>query len=347
MNLLMVPRLLARWRAPKSAAYRVAFRRPDSMAPQGSSKTTPAGFTLVELLVVIAIVGLLIAMLLPAIQSARMAARRATCQSNMRQVGIALHMHHDAQGRLPAGWQTADGDPEGEPGWGWASKILPFVEQSVVYKQIDFRKPILADMHDRVRVTTVPVFRCPSDTGELVFVLGEADHDHHHDEDEEEEGHEDEGHDHGVDDESHPALAEMAGANYVGVFGDEEIEHEPDAGTGVFFHNSAVRFREIRDGTSQTVIVGERSSRLGHSLWAGAVPGSSAAMARVVGTADHTPNHPSSHFDDFGSYHPGGTHFVFGDGAVRFISEEIDLEVYQALTTRAGGDSVSRFFAEQ
>ena len=103
------------------------------------------------------------------------------------------------------------------------------------------------------------------------------------------------------------------------------------AGTGVAFHN-------ILDGTSHTVMIGERHAKYGCSTWAGVVAGSKAQRVRNVGVGDHTPNNPEHHFDDFTSQHPAGVHFVFGDASVRRLNDSIDESVYQALCTRQGGE---------
>ena len=103
------------------------------------------------------------------------------------------------------------------------------------------------------------------------------------------------------------------------------------AGTGVAFHN-------ILDGTSHTVMIGERHAKYGCSTWAGVVAGSKAQRVRNVGVGDHTPNNPEHHFDDFTSQHPAGVHFVFGDASVRRLNDSIDESVYQSLCTRQGGE---------
>jgi len=105
------------------------------------------------------------------------------------------------------------------------------------------------------------------------------------------------------------------------------------------------------DGSSSTIIVGERGSRqvvpAGAtevlSTWIGVIPEGEETFERILGSADHTPNHPSGHLEDFSSYHTGGAQFVLGDGSVRFISENIDLGVYRGLATRRGGEVVSDF----
>ena len=116
------------------------------------------------------------------------------------------------------------------------------------------------------------------------------------------------------------------------------MEANPRTGDGTFFQNSSVRFADVRDGLSNTLLVGERCSRLGGATWVGAVPGAGHAMARVVGRAGSVPNHVLNDFADFSSYHPFGANFVLGDGAARLISDEVDLAVYRALATRSGGE---------
>ena len=135
------------------------------------------GFTLVELLVVIAIIGVLIALLLPAVQASREASRRASCSNNLKQIGLALHMHHDTYKRLPAGWRGRDpgnGEPHwfGLPGWGWAAYTLPCLEQTAVYENlVHLDLPITDPANDDARVTPIKTFRCPTDVGERTFDL--------------------------------------------------------------------------------------------------------------------------------------------------------------------------------
>ena len=302
------------------------------------------GFTLVELLVVIAIIGVLIAMLLPAIQAAREAARRASCKNNLRQIGIALHGYHDVWHMLPPGWlaydeATGEPQPEGEPGWGWAARILPFIEEGAVSETlIDLDLPITHADNELARLTVLDVMRCPSDDPPNVFGLM-AEHGDDEDDDASSamfsaEAH---GHDDGF-------LVELAGSNYVGVFGTFDIEHDPAEGNGLFYHHSRIPFRMIADGLSTTFMVGERSSHLGFSTWVGVVAEAEEAMDRVLGVCERTPNANPAEYDEegeidaFSSRHVTGTHFVMADGSVHLISDEIEVAVYQALATRAGGE---------
>ena len=281
-------------------------------------------FTLVELLVVIAIIGILVGLLLPAVQAAREAARRAQCMSNQRQIALALLNYESANKRLPSGW--VDFQQSKQPGWSWSHAILPYLEASPLYSQIDLRSPIDAPVNLPYLTNVIPLFICPSDTGENTFEIGgETDEE----EPEEHVGHNvDEG----------PKLFRIAKSNYPAVFGTQEIEDAPYLSDGTFFGNSAIRLRDLRDGLSHTMIVGERSSRLGGSIWHGWIDRAAEPGARFLGVADHPPNSKIGHFEDFSSRHTSGIHIVLADGSTRLIPDTIDVAIYQALCTRAGGE---------
>jgi len=284
------------------------------------------GFTLVELLVVIAIIGVLVALLLPAVQAAREAARRMSCNNNLKQLALALHNYHDTYNAFPMGWIGLSGGAgkvahsEGGPGWGWGAHVLPFVEQIGVSGIIQDKLPITDPLNLTARDTSLPVFQCPSNVGSLKFF--------------------------DLQDESGAFLTNLPKANYVGIFGTTEL-HSCEGlpvgthcrGNGAFFHNSTTKMRDFLDGTSTTFLLGERYSKFGESTWVGAVPEGDEAFARILAIADHAPNSPSGHLDDPGSYHPAGTNFAFGDGSVRIITETIDLNVYRALATLQGNET--------
>jgi prepilin-type N-terminal cleavage/methylation domain-containing protein len=307
------------------------------MCLQTAGSRRRVAFTLVELLVVIAIIGILVGLLLPAVQAAREAARRMSCQNNLHQIGVATHNYHAAFNRFPSGW-IASNDHD-EPGWGWAVALLPYLEQTNVTRMIDNRLPIEIAEHEAVRLHSIANFMCPSDTGPAIFMIGSG---HGHD-DHDDDHWDDDDHNHGSGnvDEGLEPLFPIAKSNYCGVFGTFDIHDNPYRGDGVFFGNSFVRIGDIRDGSSNTLMVGERTSRLGGSIWHGVIHEANMAEARILGVADHVPNDPIGHFEDFSSFHNGVTGFALGDGSVRHLTNNMDLRVYQALSTRNGNEVVS------
>tara|TARA_R110002111_G_scaffold168038_2_gene234004 strand:+ start:128288 stop:129190 length:903 start_codon:yes stop_codon:yes gene_type:complete len=295
-------------------------------------KNTRRGFTLIELLVVIAIIAILIALLLPAVQQAREAARRSQCKNNLKQIGLALHNYHGTHNLFPSGWIGVEpgvgANAQFGSGWGWGTMVLPYLDQTPLYNLINFDLDINnTSQPSGIIDLALTVYRCPSDPSDNTFEI-------------EQEG------------SPGTVLAKLGTANYIGVFGSDELD---DCGitppgtacksTGVFYQNSNTRFRDITDGISQTLFTGERKTNktLGwHSTWVGAVPKGEETFVRILGATDHVPNDPAAHFDDFSSHHVGGTQFLFGDGRVRFITENIDLKVYQGLSSIKGGE-VSNF----
>lgn len=289
-----------------------------------------SAFTLVELLVVIAIIGLLIALLLPAIQAAREAARRAQCKNNLKQIGQALHNFESSRRTFPPGFvshATAIDGPGTGPGWGWAAHILPYLEESSL--AVDLKRDITDPIHDRERVASLPVFRCPSDSvEEPIFTVGNS---------------------------SGTEITKLAFGNYVGVGGTFEVTVYPDTGMGVLIRNRAIRIREITDGTSHTLMVSERASRQSpQTTWVGAVTdatvppknpgydeeGPPVLVLTNTGTAadGRVPNNALDHVEDSNSEHPQGVHLMFCDGSVQAISNDIDPSVWVGLGTRAGGE---------
>ncbi len=186
------------------------------------------GFTLVELLVVIAIIGVLISLVLPAVQSAREAARRMSCQNNLHQIGVALHNYHSAYRQLPSGW-VDNRTHLHEPGWGWAAAILPQMGQAAIYEQIDFTYPIDHEKHVGARLAVVPGYICPSDSSDDRFWIGEG---HDHDEDEEESStayDDDQDHEHG----EHVVTPHVAGAKRDRLVQQAQtVAHAPVSGPG-------------------------------------------------------------------------------------------------------------------
>ena len=294
------------------------------------------GFTLVELLVVISIIGVLVSLLLPAVQAAREAARRTSCNNNLKQIGLALHTYHDTYRVLPPGWvafNPSTGRPHwlGEPGWAWSARILPFMEQTNVYEGLIHPElPITDDANAEARATPIPVYRCPSDIGARTFGLRGGDPYF------------------GSGGGFRPV--DLATGNYPGVFGTvdfHDICHGAKCeGNGSIIFQRGIRFADVRNGLSQTFVVGERSSKKAPSTWVGMVTGGEHAPARIVAVATYPPNseqEPEHYFHNFSSFHPNGTNFVLADGSVRLVTETIEEQLYHALCTRAGNEVVGGF----
>ena len=303
---------------------------------QTSSRRGP-GFTLIELLVVIAIIGMLVALLLPAVQQAREAARTSQCRNNLKQIGLALHNYADAHRVLPPGYVSlydSSGNDTG-PGWGWGTMLLPQMDQAPVATAIQYTAPIEAAANQASRTLTFPAYLCPSDNARSIWTAVSRD----------------------------PAsgallapLCDVGSSNYVGMYG---ISEPGVDGEGLFFRNSNIHFSDISDGLSQTLAVGERSHQLGEATWTGSVTNAVLASdpsdgvgsgpaehgsGMVLGHAgeNHTPGDPSSDVNQFYSRHAArGAHFLFADGHVSFLTSSINYNNYKALATRAGGETIS------
>jgi prepilin-type N-terminal cleavage/methylation domain-containing protein/prepilin-type processing-associated H-X9-DG protein len=305
-------------------------------------RSSREGFTLIELLVVIAIMGILIALLLPAVQKVREAANRAQCQNNLKQVGLACQNHHDVNKHFPPGYLAtqpyADGATDTAPGWGWAAYLLPYVEQGNLYKRLNLGQPV----QDSPAIqTALPLYLCPSDLyPQAAFPVTDA---------------------------FGNTLAPAAPSSYAACAGGDESSTFGPSGLGVFYRNSATRMTDITDGTSNTLLVGERAWANVNGTWAGAVPGgvcrrgrqnpcpgSGAAFfpaAALVLAHSHLNNATSDTdggLDDFSSMHFGGANILFADGHVAFVrsipgdnadgSYTADGVAFQALGTRGNGD---------
>ncbi|MFO0890736.1 MAG: DUF1559 domain-containing protein [Isosphaeraceae bacterium] len=303
-------------------------------------------FTLIELLVVIAIIGVLVALLLPAVQSAREAARRASCTNNLKQIGLAMHNYHSALDAFPPGYvsRTSDGkpqSPETGPGWGWGTMILEQLEQRALFAAANFSLPIAATGSLTVRTGRLAVYLCPSASGGPEGLVLYPD---------------------GDPGGGRPIVADLSPAHYVGSAGQYDPGNSAANNNGLFYRNSSIGQRDIRDGLSQTLMVGERSPNVAEATWVGAIPGiglctnprwpirdcepaNVMVLAHTGPSPDQAwvdvPNYKGAGADDFWSLHPGGANFLFSDGSVRFIKETVDPRIFSFLSTRAGGEVVS------
>ncbi|MDR3633916.1 MAG: DUF1559 domain-containing protein [Isosphaeraceae bacterium] len=294
-----------------------------------------AAFTLIELLVVIAIVAVLIALLLPAVQAAREAARRLGCQDNLKQIGLAMHSYHATHNVFPIGYVAqANADLNATtPGWGWASAILPQIEQGPLYNAANLNLPIEDASNFTVRTTALTVYACPTDRFAGQF---------------------------SVTDINGNPIADAWSNSYAGNFGrDVNIAKNPTGGNGLFMRNLAFGVNDITDGTGETILVGERATLLTKTPWAGAInggtcritPGSPSRSTAVKtapieplaradtggGTSDNLFFDP----DDFFGAHPAGLYFLMADGSVRFVKSSISPSVYGNLASRNWGEVVS------
>ena len=349
------------------------------------------GFTLVELLVVIAIVGVLISLLLPAVQAAREAARRMSCGNNLKQIGLAMQNFHASRRQFPAGYlshPTSDGtgpaaariDPvtwDAAPGWGWGAQLLPYLEQSTISQAIDEKQPIWTPEYADTIATNLQVFLCPSATGEpdpvvlrdepgeplLIagreIVVGRSHYVASH----------------GQESCWGECGASRTGEVFTNIYDsstetvviDGDVSRVAD---GPFYRNSATRIRDITDGTSNTIFLGEHSSALSDKTWVGVVPGAfthpkfhspengpDAAATLVLvhagpsgGELDitgfpivHPINFPTFHVGQMYSEHPGGGQVALGDGSVRFVRDDINLFLFAELSSIDEGELIEEF----
>ncbi len=242
------------------------------------------------------------------------------CTSHLREIGIALHNHHDANHSLPAGWSF---DPDAQSAYGWAVPLLPYLEQPALAARIDRTKHLIDPVHQTARSTPLEIMLCPSDITERLFTLYEED----------EDDESDNLVSRSFESSSTNPLVRLPTANYVGMFGTIEADDTIPApiGDGAFLENRPVRFREFARGLSNTIVVGERTMAQVPSTWLGVELAGEDAAARLVGSALEGINNPLADEGDYSSRHPGGANFLWGDGHVSFVTEDVELRLYHQL----------------
>jgi prepilin-type N-terminal cleavage/methylation domain-containing protein len=309
------------------------------------------GFTLVELLVVIAIIGVLVALLLPAVQAAREAARRAKCQNNLRQISLALHMYYDNNQHFPAGYMF--GGRSGDvSNYSWSTMMLPYMEQPAIVNGLAPNNPqtLREALSDSSKVLLmqqkIAVYRCPSVTmadrnPDRTLVTGQG------------------------------TRVEVGSANYIG---NQGVLNTCPAARGIFCAGSKVRLPEITDGTSNTFLLGERTNRNlrstgkhGAAIWVGGTTNSGSSLpdasplgflaaARYQMQSGRVADAPSSAAPTFcySSEHGAGAQFAMCDASVRYISETIESRIgsltnaatwgiFQKLADRDDGETIGGF----
>ncbi len=309
------------------------------------------GFTLVELLVVIAIIAMLVTLLLPAVQSAREAARRASCINNLRQVGLGLMNYESSNGEFPFGSDYPFKNTKT-----WAASILPFVEAQAQYDMFDFTQPLTARVNRPARTTPVEIYMCASDptSGNTPILTKRGDSPGTNPVDSAMLSYP------GSMGPTHPDNCPFCpdntpskdnwccqGCNF-GTFGGG-CKEKDGTFVGMFGRfEKTVQIKRVTDGLSKTVLCGETIPS--HYVWNGAfVPNFPvSSMSIPINTMEQDILNLGGHTlilwaitSGFKSYHPGGANFVMGDGSVHFLSESIDHQIYAALGTRAGNEAVA------
>jgi len=311
-------------------------------------RSSKRAFTLVELLVVIAIIGVLVGLLLPAVQAAREAARRMQCTNNLKQLALAAHNRHDAMKKFPAAFEDyLPGSTTAQlsnPDWGWGVRLMPYFEQGSAYNLLGATGPTQLDaivlacsvlpgdspisayptqFQGFVQVTSsvIPVFQCPSGAGAVQNLFGFSD----------------------------PAIyrrVEGVGrGNYIANIGvtTNGGALAGDSG-GPFIYQMELGFRDLVDGSSNTILMGERARpRITNDevTWLGTPKsvGNGAHGKRVTGSAQYVINPIIQGADSvfsFSSVHPGGANFAFADGSIHFISDTVQFGWHRTDRTRWG-----------
>lgn len=324
-----------------------------------TNRSRTSAFTLVELLVVIAIIGILVALLLPAVQSARESARRSTCLNQFKQVALGLQNYHSTHKAFPPGTKfhrssasssckEAPTEPGDYQGLGWGFFILPYIEQQAVYDQFDKdhpTNPLYATLSWEASANLVPIYICPTEINDTNWVDCCSNRGHFGSE-----------------------SSDWRPSNMAGVADSVRAQcwlYQPTTlGRGILYNYSKTKVAKITDGTSNTLIIGEVTSALGvdgsgNEVWVGhswvsrnvsdvsegingpnTLPGGRDDKIDPL-DGDGGNRHDEMHRENqFSSYHPGGAMFAYADGSATLLNEDMSTEVLRAMATRADGEVI-------
>lgn len=296
------------------------------------------GFSIIELLVCSCVVVVLATLLCPMILAAQVSSNELRCKNNLKQIGLALHNYHDTFRLFPPGWVTKNRMSIEASGIGWQTMLLPFLDQAPLYNQVDFNNSFnSSESKSKAPFRTVlKSYRCPSDTTPKDNPIrdnwptsnysGNGGH------------------------RPFPRWSSVPGKSFwPGIVGDDPQRPWHTSSSGLFGPNSAYGIHDIIDGTSNTILVGERSSKSGAGIWPGVT--SNAQENDVMTDGSHA-SRPQQSIRAFSSQHKNLL-FLMGDGAVRPIKSDIDsqpntdptmpLGLYQRLISRNDGQPLTDF----